>query len=389
MANDQQGDVKLIQTADDGDLASVTNGLVEMSGGLETAAYLSLFGGNIDDDGSDDTSLSYWQNIMETQPERQYRSQLQYQQNRIPLTTANLVKFEEAAYTDLQWFLTQNIASEVTVTASIPGVNRLKLVININAEGELSEFEFTENWEADIGEQEAGSVGTAPVVPTPDPDTVVLLSMTGTNGSTSFPDTALGGVTVPHVMTAINSAQITTSLNDPFGNNVGVGQFVRASNDRLETPVSADFHPTADMAIEMFINHDATVGGQDYFFSVGSDWAFGLLWNGSIHVLQFAVAALGIDLRDTVDYSTAGSWTHIAASRVGNVWNLYNAGTRVATTTQAGSLSSVGTNYVGNKGTNPGFASNTKMSNYRISTANRGYTGASLTVPTAAFTPYL
>ena len=46
----QQGDVLLFQTVDDGEI-NIENGVVEMSGGLETAAYLSLYGGNEDDDG--------------------------------------------------------------------------------------------------------------------------------------------------------------------------------------------------------------------------------------------------------------------------------------------------------------------------------------------------
>jgi len=61
----QQGDVKLFQTTDDGDIY-VVNGIVEMSGGLETSAYLSLFGGNEDDDGSDGSPFSWWANLRRT-----------------------------------------------------------------------------------------------------------------------------------------------------------------------------------------------------------------------------------------------------------------------------------------------------------------------------------
>ena len=50
----QQGDVKLIQTNDDGDI-NIINGVTEMSGGLETTVYLALFGGNEDDNGIGDT----------------------------------------------------------------------------------------------------------------------------------------------------------------------------------------------------------------------------------------------------------------------------------------------------------------------------------------------
>jgi hypothetical protein len=47
----QEGDVHLFQTVNDGDIC-VVGGLVEMSSGLDTAAYISLFGGNEQDDGT-------------------------------------------------------------------------------------------------------------------------------------------------------------------------------------------------------------------------------------------------------------------------------------------------------------------------------------------------
>ena len=50
MTTVQQGDVLLFQTIDDGNV-EVINGIITMSGGLDTAAYLSLFGGNEEDDG--------------------------------------------------------------------------------------------------------------------------------------------------------------------------------------------------------------------------------------------------------------------------------------------------------------------------------------------------
>ncbi len=143
----QQGDVKLFQTVDDGNF-TVENGIVEMSGGLETAAYLSLFGGNEDDAGGSDETFTYWGNFDETEPEKQYRSETQNLLKGIPATTGNLRRIEDAARRDLDWFLSSNVASSVTVAASIPALNRIKFVIDIEADGEESRFEFTENWKA-------------------------------------------------------------------------------------------------------------------------------------------------------------------------------------------------------------------------------------------------
>lgn len=144
---EQQGDVLLCQTNDDGEI-NVDNGIVEMSGGLETAAYLSLFGGNEDDDGRADNPATWWANLDEVDPARQYRSETQNLLQALPATTGNLRRIEDAAVRDLAWFTQANVASSVAVAASIPGLNKIKLTINIEAVGEESSFDFVENWKA-------------------------------------------------------------------------------------------------------------------------------------------------------------------------------------------------------------------------------------------------
>lgn len=141
----QQGDVLLFQTDDNGEI-NVEGGLVEMSGGLETAAYLSLFGGNEDDDGLSENGFTFWGNLDEIDPAQQYRSETQHLLQSIPATTGNLRRIEDAADRDLAWFIEKKVASSVTVIASIPGLNKIKIVINIEAQGEEYKFEFVENW---------------------------------------------------------------------------------------------------------------------------------------------------------------------------------------------------------------------------------------------------
>lgn len=136
----QQGDVKLFQTNDDGGI-EVIAGLVTMSGGLETATYLSLFGGN--DDGPE-----WWGNDSEPEPSKQYTSETQRLLKSIPSTAANLVKIEQAAGRDLAWLKTDSIASSVDITATIPALNRVDIFVVIEARGEQQEFNFTENWES-------------------------------------------------------------------------------------------------------------------------------------------------------------------------------------------------------------------------------------------------
>ncbi len=144
---EQQGDVLLCQTNDDGEI-NVVGGVVEMSGGLETAAYLSLFGGNEEDDGRANSSATWWANLDEIDPVSQYRSETQNLLQALAATTGNLRRIEDAATRDLAWFTQNNVASSLTVAASIPGLNKIKLTINIEAVGEESSFEFVENWKA-------------------------------------------------------------------------------------------------------------------------------------------------------------------------------------------------------------------------------------------------
>lgn len=141
----QQGDVELLQTPDDGEVF-VVGGLMEMSSGLETSAYLSIFGGNEDDDGRTDNPNQYWGNIDETEPARQYRSETQHLLQSIPAIPANLLRIEDAARRDLAWFIERNVAGAVIVSVTMPGLNKVKITISIEAFGEEISFEFVEIW---------------------------------------------------------------------------------------------------------------------------------------------------------------------------------------------------------------------------------------------------
>lgn len=142
-------DVLLFQTNDEGNIL-IENGDVVLSSGLETAAYLSLFGGNEEDDGRPDNPLTYWGNLDETDPAKQYRSETQYLLHALPATSGNLLKVEAAAGRDLAWMIENGAASAVTVIAALVGLNRVSIKISIIAEGLETEFEFVQNWKAEV-----------------------------------------------------------------------------------------------------------------------------------------------------------------------------------------------------------------------------------------------
>jgi len=149
MADNQQGDVYLFQINDDGEI-NVEGGIVEMRGSLETSAYLSLWGGNEDDTGGQESTRTWWGNIIENEPSRKYVSRTQNLLQSLPLVTGNLGRVEDAAKRDLQWLLDDNVATALTVTATIPALNTLQITIDIEAQGDVKTITFLANWQRDI-----------------------------------------------------------------------------------------------------------------------------------------------------------------------------------------------------------------------------------------------
>jgi phage gp46-like protein len=124
-------DVLLRQTNDGGEI-TLENGLVLMSEGLETAAYLSLFGGNQDDAGDTASArLQWWGNLDEVEPARTYRSETQHLLKSLAAVPRNLRRVEQAASRDLAWMLTAGVATRIDVASSIPALNRIRLEITI------------------------------------------------------------------------------------------------------------------------------------------------------------------------------------------------------------------------------------------------------------------
>jgi phage gp46-like protein len=145
----QQGDVLLFNTVEGGEM-DIQNGITRMSGGLETAFYLSLFGGNEEDPVTQDTINQWWGNGLETDSAFMYRSETQYLLSRLPPTSANLLLIEAAANRDVAWAKQKNVVTSVQVTATIPELNKLMLVVEANVEGEETRISFLANWKADI-----------------------------------------------------------------------------------------------------------------------------------------------------------------------------------------------------------------------------------------------
>jgi len=129
-----QGDVLLHQQVNNGTI-NVEGGLVEMTGSLDTAVYISLFGG---------VDTAWWGDAEELKPERRITSLTESLLKGLPASPANLRRVEEAARQDLRWLTDEGIAKSVTVTASIPDYKK----ISISGSIDDIPFEYTENWGA-------------------------------------------------------------------------------------------------------------------------------------------------------------------------------------------------------------------------------------------------
>lgn len=144
-------DARLFQTHDGGDLEFANDDLVttdiHIDSGLETAAYLSMFGGNERDSGLPGDRLQWWGNIGEPL-ERQQRSETQHLLRDLPAVSSNLLRLEDAASRDLQWFRDSGLASAIEVTAYLSSVDTVTFQIRIVIQDQNFSFAFEGSWGA-------------------------------------------------------------------------------------------------------------------------------------------------------------------------------------------------------------------------------------------------
>ncbi len=143
-----QGDVLLFQTPDGGNVIIEQNQDVQLTGGFETDFFLSLFGGNEDDDLSPNNKKSWWANLLEDDPAFQFRSRTQNLLINLPLVSGNLRKIEDAVKRDLQSYIDIGAVDTVETTVSITGPRRVKIIIDVEADGNNIQVVFLANWQA-------------------------------------------------------------------------------------------------------------------------------------------------------------------------------------------------------------------------------------------------
>lgn len=141
-------DVRLFHTKDGGDVELV-GGALAMTDGLDTAVYLSLFGGNERDRAlAADDRLQWWGNLDERDGDKLLRSETQALLRAIDATPANLRRIEDAVARDLEW-LKREIASALAVSVSIPRLRAIAIDVTVTLKsGTRYQFQFDASWGA-------------------------------------------------------------------------------------------------------------------------------------------------------------------------------------------------------------------------------------------------
>lgn len=114
-----------------------------MRDGLESAVYLSLFGGNRGDDGTQKSPREWWGNLGETEEARRYRGETAELLGTLVPTSGNLRRIESAVERDLTWLKSGGYAKVSRIAASMPALKKVHLVIEID---ELDPLEFSLDW---------------------------------------------------------------------------------------------------------------------------------------------------------------------------------------------------------------------------------------------------
>ncbi len=140
-------DVYLFQTPEDGEIEMADGDLV-LTEGLETASYLSLFGGNDEDNGSNLTERKqFWGNMVESDPIRRERSETSTLLDTLPPKASNLNLIARAAERDLAWLESTGRVTELAAACSIPALNLIRLRVSGVVNGiPKTILETTEPW---------------------------------------------------------------------------------------------------------------------------------------------------------------------------------------------------------------------------------------------------
>jgi len=146
-----EGDLLLEDTPDGGDIKLFDDVFMNDTT-IKTAVFLSLFGGNKDDNGKVKNKFSWWGNTLAgTSENEKIISRFQAVIFAMPMTTKNIQEAETAAKLDLQWVIDEGIGDELDVSGSAITRNKFNLKVKITAkEKTIFENDYSTPWQAGV-----------------------------------------------------------------------------------------------------------------------------------------------------------------------------------------------------------------------------------------------
>jgi len=216
--------------------------------------------------------------------------------------------------------------------------------------------------------------------------TAPLTAITNTSLLLNYTNAGITDATAKNDLETVGNAQVSTTINNPFGGTSGSMYFDGAGSpaDRLTGPNTQNTaFGTGNFAIEFFIYPTSSSATFRCLFDSRSgavNTGISIWQNGtSIEIYgsaqQFVAASV----------FTINSWQHVAVSRSSNTVRVYVGGTqRGSNYTNSNDMTDTRLVIGNDNGLAYPFVG--YMSNFRITKGNdRNYTGATITVPSAPF----
>ena len=249
--------------------------------------------------------------------------------------------------------------------------------------GTMDDFRITRGVARTITVPTAAYPDAGPAVTTPTDayfsSVSLLLHMDGT--AASFVDSSSS----PKTITVLGNATQSATQSKWGGKSA---EFDGASSLTLAANAAFEFG-SGDMAIEMWFR---VPSASTYAMLASRDWGSGG-WSFMVKgpsggpAVYWTDYSSGAPLLSTATNCIDGAWHHIAWSRVGSSHSLYIDGTLAASATTATNFAaSSGSLSIGNDAIFGGRNLTGHIDDLRITKGTaRGYTGSTITVPTAAF----
>jgi phage gp46-like protein len=131
-----------------GDVVLGADGDLVLGNGLTTAAILSMFGSNADDNGlpSGDAN-QYWGNSVFPVEATKLRGETQQLLTGLPVTTSNLLLVSDAVVRDLAWFVSEGLAKEYAVQVDLVTPKRIRITVDfVLQDDQVERLQLEKEW---------------------------------------------------------------------------------------------------------------------------------------------------------------------------------------------------------------------------------------------------